>query len=346
MRHVGSKLLYSRLGRLFLSVMLGVLSVGAGFYGFKAAHKPGPVSAANPRGLTLGGYTSHAEFEKECKHCHAPIHCITATRCQKCHIDVARQRAEATGLHGLLPGTNKCQNCHVEHQGREAVISHVPFENIDHERLTGFSLATHQTGQDGKPAACYDCHLEHRFSAEGVDCIGCHTQNDADAITEHIQRYGERCFECHDGRDRMFDFDHDPFFPLQDGHADAPCEDCHTQQTYVGIPSACSDCHETPDTHADRFGLDCSRCHNAVAFAPAQLTRHIFHLDHSDQGMIACETCHTASYAEHTCYGCHDHTPEGMAAAHVREGITEFENCVECHPTGQPGEGKLALYNP
>ena len=67
---------------------------------------PGRLSAVNENGETLGGYISHAEFEQECGHCHAPVHCVTDTRCQDCHLDVARQRAEAEGIHGSLPTEN------------------------------------------------------------------------------------------------------------------------------------------------------------------------------------------------------------------------------------------------
>jgi len=29
-----------------------------------------------------------------------------------------------------------------------------------------------------------------------------------------------------------------------------------------------------------------------------------------------------------------------MQTDHVKEDIVAFENCVECHPTGQEGEGE------
>ena len=48
---------------------------------------------------------------------------------------------------------------------------------------------------------------------------------------------------------------------------------------------------------------------------------------------LACETCHTKTYQTHTCYGCHDHTPEQMEEVHLAENITKYENCQECRPT-------------
>lgn len=103
-------------------------------------------------------------------------------------------------------------------------------------------------------------------------------------------------------------------------------------------PHECRACHEEPAIHADRFGLNCARCHGLEAWKPALLTRHTFLLDHGDQGKLACSTCHVATYSEHTCYGCHDHTQTQMEEVHTALDILDVTNCVQCHPTGQEGE--------
>jgi mono/diheme cytochrome c family protein len=104
-------------------------------------------------------------------------------------------------------------------------------------------------------------------------------------------------------------------------------------------PHQCKECHEDPEVHLDQFGLDCSRCHVTAAWVPAQLTRHLFRLDHGGEGKVACETCHQERYDQHTCYGCHDHQPDEMQEVHAQEDILEFEACAQCHPTGVEGEG-------
>ena len=106
-------------------------------------------------------------------------------------------------------------------------------------------------------------------------------------------------------------------------------------------PHECRACHEEPDVHANRFGLNCARCHTLQAWKPALLTRHTFMLDHGDEGQVACQTCHTRSYSEHTCYECHDHTLEQMEEVHAEQDIFEFARCVVCHPTGREGEGEI-----
>lgn len=103
-------------------------------------------------------------------------------------------------------------------------------------------------------------------------------------------------------------------------------------------PHECRSCHEEPVVHAERFGLNCARCHSLQSWKPALLTKHTFRLDHGEGAQIACQSCHTETYAEHTCYGCHDHQAADMETVHVELGIIEYDNCVLCHPTGEPGE--------
>jgi mono/diheme cytochrome c family protein len=103
-------------------------------------------------------------------------------------------------------------------------------------------------------------------------------------------------------------------------------------------PHECRACHEEPTIHADRFGLNCARCHGMQAWKPALLTKHTFDLNHGGGGPLACQTCHVETYAGNTCYGCHDHQPVDMEAFHVEAGVPEFQDCATCHPTGAPGE--------
>jgi mono/diheme cytochrome c family protein len=114
---------------------------------------------------------------------------------------------------------------------------------------------------------------------------------------------------------------------------------------FVGAHDAhqCVACHEDPDMHAGRFGLDCARCHSTIAWTPALLTKHTFLLDHGGQGKIDCLTCHLENYYQHTCYECHDHKPTQMEEIHLAEGIFEYEACVDCHPTGEEGEAEQLM---
>jgi hypothetical protein len=338
-----------KLLKLLKSNKLGSLSVMAFLFlgtGLFVKHSgytmPGPVSAMQYRSEPIEGFASHAMFEQECTHCHAPIHCVTAEKCQDCHVEIAEQRVEAVGLHGLLPGTERCQNCHVEHQGRDAVISEIAFANVDHEAMTGFSLEKHSTNYDGQPMTCESCHTEGRYGADTVDCLTCHTENDRELMTFNNEEYGLDCLGCHDGRDRMIDFDHNQVYGLDGEHAQASCVDCHGDMVFAGKTQACADCHEVETEHTDVFGFDCARCHTAVAWTPAQLTQHTFLLEHGDQDKLECQNCHPTTYYKPTCVECHEDGQ--MIADHEVATIVGIENCATCHPTGATGEAEQLGY--
>jgi hypothetical protein len=303
---------------------------------------PGKLSDARATDRPEGEYVSHAEFEMGCAHCHAPVHCVVDTHCTDCHQDVAAERAQVTGLHGRLPGTNECQTCHKEHMGRDASITVLAFKHVDHEKLAGFDLVSHQVDYADQPLSCQSCHTSVQDVLGTLDCVTCHAANDHEMMVEHIQTYGLDCIGCHDGRDRMRDFDHQAAYPLDGAHATDDCLACHAEYIFVGTARECIGCHEDPEIHAGQFGEDCMRCHSTTAWTPARLSVHVFYLDHGEESETTCQSCHTGSYARHTCDGCHE-AHEGMQQVHQAEGIQDDTDCTACHPTGVQGEGKRIM---
>jgi hypothetical protein len=334
------RFLYLSVGAVFL---VAALALGGTLYNNgKLFLMPGPLSEMAARGEALEGYSSHSEFEQSCGHCHTPVHCITDNGCQDCHNDVARQRSTGEGLHARLPGTGRCQNCHIEHKGRDMVLTDFAFANIDHALLSGFSLDKHQLDYDGSHLGCESCHNQSRFVSDTLDCISCHSQEDHDYMAAHIQTYGLSCVPCHDGLDTMAAFVHEEVYPLDGAHADAQCSGCHAELAFAGTPSECRECHEKTLPYAVMFGSDCQRCHTTVAWAPALLTQHTFSLSHGGDEQLACESCHVGEYAVKSCYECHDHQPDQMLVAHLAEQVYLLDRCEECHPTGKQGEaGRL-----
>jgi hypothetical protein len=320
--------------------MLSVFFLSStGFVYLKMTHQltPGPLSNYHKNG-PLGGVNSHAELSTQCTHCHAPIHCLEDATCQECHINIARDRTDVTTLHGKLPNVSRCQNCHPEHRGAEADLVNVAFHNFDHFALVGYSLAGHVKNYDGTEFTCSSCHFKSGDIAESLDCTSCHAAEDHDATARHVEEYGSRCLECHDGVDRMMvEFNHDPYLPLQGGHQDIACGACHGETYPEGLNATCKTCHEDPEIHAGEFGLDCIRCHTDAAWTPAELRIHVFELDHGEEeASEACTSCHIGTYAEYTCDSCHD--PEEMQAGQILTGVSDIQNCIACHPTGRSGE--------
>jgi hypothetical protein len=302
---------------------------------------PGPLSAEAAGQQQSGGFDSHADFEQECGQCHAPWRGIAAARCETCHTDVAAQRNNQSGLHGRLHDVERCQLCHTDHEGRDASMIRFDLATFEHERLTDFSLARHQTGYDGQPLACEQCHLDRVWTAEAVDCIACHTEADRPFMIEHTAFFGQVCLACHDGRDSAAEFDHTEHFPLDGAHAEVECAGCHTQPVVDGTPAECVGCHEEPDVHAGQFGTDCRRCHTTAAWLPAQLTQHTFPLDHGGEGEIPCATCHTTTYAEYTCTNCHAHDDREELLKEHDEVVTQnLDLCADCHATGLKEEAE------
>lgn len=296
---------------------------------------PGELTAVNPQKTTLGDVSSHADIGGDCGVCHDSWNGITAEKCEDCHLSITQERQAKTGLHGRFLQSDNCQGCHTDHKGADANITALAVDDFDHADNVGFSLVKHDDD-----IACQDCHVNGRFDPTNLDCITCHTDLDETYMGKHTTLFGNSCLDCHDGVDRMSNFDHAAIFPLEDTHATIDCLDCHKKQVFDGLPSDCVDCHAEPEVHIGQFGVDCQRCHTTGAWTPAQLLMHTFPINHESRNDIDCVTCHQTTYADYTCYGCHEHTLTNVRAEHIEEGITDFENCIECHPTGREDEAE------
>jgi len=106
----------------------------------------------------------------------------------------------------------------------------------------------------------------------------------------------------------------------------------------------CESCHEKPaDTLHRQISGNCAQCHTPAKWKPANFDHaryFVLDRDHDHDATCAtCVTCHANNdYKRYTCYGCHEHTQSKVRAKHVKEGIREFENCVECHRSANEHE--------
>ena len=325
--------LFSRIGCLSVVGLVFVMAMIIRLRGGELFN-PGSLSASNKGGQPVSGALSHAEIEQECGRCHIPWQGLSAGLCQSCHEDVADQRLSGAGLHGRLPDSGRCSQCHREHQGREAKVTQYDLSKFNHVLLTDFSLITHTEDFEGGSVACGDCHRDSRYERWQVTCLDCHRQSNSSFIDDHAILYGDECAACHDGQEITSAFDHQLIFTLDGGHVDIECSDCHRQPILFGTPDECYECHAEPDLHFGQFGLDCARCHSSSAWTPAHLSYHIFPLDHGRDDQSECSTCHLSNYQTYACYSCHEHEEEQVFAVHQNEGLTQFEDCAGCHPTG------------
>ena len=311
---------------------------------------PGPLNATTGS-LPLGGVTSHAEIGGRCAACHvAPWSSSSMSdRCLACHTAVADQLNEPASLHGVLQaelGLLVCRQCHPEHRGAAGLLTLVDEGVFPHDAV-GFSLAGHGRTAAGEPFLCRDCHGDDLTTLDPTVCLVCHLEIDPTYMADHRAAFGSACVACHDGVDTYGDdFDHDRLpFPLPGQHASVACTECHagarTPADLRQAPGDCNACHQEDDAHDGLFGSACEECHTPESWRAATFDRfHQFPIDHGVRVASPCRTCHPDQLLAYTCYGCHEHDPAEVREEHLKEGITDLQDCVRCHPTGLEDEAK------
>ncbi|MBT7071018.1 MAG: hypothetical protein HN975_09035 [Anaerolineae bacterium] len=253
--------------------------------------------------------------EATCSKCHLGASSLgelqsTPQECFACHQEEDKHNGEF--------GEN-CAVCHASSDWEEAIFDHT---------LSNFPL-------EGEHAniACEDCHKNAVYEGTLSACVDCHLEDD-----EHKGEFGTDCSQCHTTSNwEGAAYDHTlANFPLEGGHANVKCEECHINQVFQGISQECSDCHREPVYHAGSFSADCASCHTILAWIPAKYTeQHTFPMNHESDGNNSCQTCHVENLETYTCYECHEHTPSNVASEHREEGISDFEDCMECHADGR-----------
>lgn len=259
---------------------------------------------------SLGKNFSHAAFEFKLTGEHREAACV------KCHTD-------ARSLTDFQNTPQNCYACHRtddQHQGRfgaDCAACHSPNgwepANFDHN-LSGFKLE----GEHAE-AACEDCHQNGLYQGTPADCFSCHQRDD-----EHNSRFGTDCAACHNPSDwENATFDHNRSnFPLDGAHVRVECEQCHVDNTFVGLSIECVACHADPGFHLGVFGEACQDCHNTSAWSPARFT-----LSHPEprvdeegtginHGGTTCRTCHPDTVRTYTCLECHSDNQGGEGEEH------------------------------
>ncbi|MCI0521428.1 MAG: hypothetical protein L0Z70_14365 [Chloroflexi bacterium] len=283
----------------------------------------------------------------DCAACHAPTAWEEATfdhERSAFPLRGAHLQAVCAGCHRdkLFKGAPQtCFDCHAQDDehggqfGQDCAACHTPEDweqvTFDHNR-SAFPLA-------GKhlEVECEGCHRDNLFQGTPQACYDCHAEDD-----EHGGRFGQDCAACHTPETwEEATFDHAlADFQLTGAHGNVACEDCHRDGVFEGTPQTCAGCHAGPAFHQGLFDSDCAACHDSQAWRPARFDRsHRFPINHGEGGASTCTTCHPNSLRVYTCYGCHEHTQSNIAGKHNEEGISDFSNCVRCHPTGREEEG-------
>jgi len=186
-----------------------------------------------------------------------------------------------------------------------------------HAELTTDCFACHAAWRGASSAKCTDCHavadvgikttlgvpiaagtIKASFHQELIeqDCMACHSDHQGPKLTKRSRK----------------PFSHDLL--------------------KAATRDTCSSCHTAPkDTVHRALKAECSTCHENQAWTPATFDHNQYFVLDRDHD-TGCETCHRNNdYSQYTCYGCHEHSLANVRQEHVKEGIQNFANCVECH---------------
>ncbi len=325
---------------------------------------PGPLSQPH----------ANLEGDDSCTRCHESGNQVVPRLCLDCHKDLASELGAGRGLHGRQYRARACEECHVEHVGRNTKLIRWPggaMERLDHA-LTGWAL-------DGGHAkvACARCHTKvspqrrPQFLGTPTTCAACHKD-------PHAGRFTASCQKCHGTAGwKAFDraaFDHQlARFPLTGKHASVACEKCHTGTPATWRPLAfatCDACHADP--HRRQFApKPCTACHDTSGWAGGADKMRANHPRLSlanGHAKVACKACHDRGNDKPpsrgaACEGCHRpiHLARfgtrcetchasirwtGLAESIGREhhakarfplaGKHQGVACAACHPTTRP----------
>jgi hypothetical protein len=297
----------------------------------------------NSTGFPLTG--NHTVPPRQCSDCHVNNNYnITTTACVSCHQkDYNGATTPVNHITAAFP--TACEACHDTVLWTDGKFNHAS---------TGFPLTGAHTVP---PRLCADCHVNNNYALNSVLCYSCHqkdyagTNNPAHAAAG----FPTTCEVCHDTTvwtDSTFNHNNTAF-PLTGLHTVPPrqCSDCHVNNNYTTLPTACIGCHQkdysntTNPGHAAQpqfFPTTCQNCHTTAGWTNAtfnhgQYTQ--FPTSHGGAGNV-CSTCHINSnnYAVFQCTGCHGgNNPNNFQHDNVPGYVYNSINCYQCHQAAQGG---------
>ncbi|HSV85808.1 MAG TPA: cytochrome c3 family protein [Levilinea sp.] len=316
----------------FTVIVFAILGLSLWLHG-GLAFSPGAVTAQARPGIILQGFTSHADFEQQCKLCHQPLGALQADLCMHCHDNILDQQHTQTGTHGQIDTLIACRDCHPEHRG--ASFDPVAFAVIrfDHSQthlpLTGAHAIL----------GCESCHIDGNYQLSYAGCTDCHAEPDI-----HAGMFEENCDACHtdlawrpvllegdvfDHQNTGFSLVHHQVLP---SGQDIACVDCHAVDSVQADPRKCTDCHTALDPsymkdHLRTVGPDCLQCHDGTDRMAGFDHAAVFPLD-GQHRRLECSACHANFHfgdMSGLCIDCH-------AEPDIHAGFFGTQ-CQRCHTT-------------
>jgi hypothetical protein len=326
------------------------------------AHEKTPCARCHPTASVAGerAVVRWRGPSTECRFCHANPHeprSASLTNAPGVTDPMPGSRPRSTETHGFSDAV-PCTACHstVSWRSTDAAGGTAKF---DHS-TTGFPL----TGAHVR-TTCTECHNSRPIKR---DCVSCHEDF-------HRGRLSQSCDQCHSPAGwrvtQPLVIHRRTRFPLTGMHVLADCTQCHlraSKQKFTDAPIDCYGCHEQDYRRPGIFPVhvgtatspplprDCSLCHRAIAWVPAnapssqlgsvasalqtQAAPHDhdlrFPIGFGPHRIAVCSDCHASLAVPRAvrCIGCHAHDPTTLLQQHRQPIATDGAACLGCHPGG------------
>lgn len=267
-----------------------------------------------------------------CNQCHASNQYQgLPSACIDCHAVDFQNAVNPNHVAGGF--SQNCTECHTTIAWNPASFNH---------NNTNFSL----TGAHG-PLQCQSCHINGNYQLVYNDCYQCH-QEDFSTPTNpnHVGgNFNHDCTPCHTTSVwSPSTFSHSTTqFPLTGAHQAVSCGDCHVNNQYQGLPSACFDCHvadfqnaDNPNHVAGGFSQNCMECHTTMAWTPASFNHSNTNFPLTGaHGPLQCQSCHVDGNYQlvyNDCYQCHQ-TDYAVPTNPNHVAGNFNHDCAPCHTT-------------
>ena len=246
---------------------------------------------------------------------------VQNAECVTCHLE--EYQATTKPPHADVKFATTCGDCHTQKAWVPAKFIH-PFPLI---------------GAHAK-AGCVACHgSPPKYDGLTTQCAGCHIDDYNSSPYPGHQTFPTTCDDCHNTLAWKPASPVAHPFPLTGAHAVAPCESCHVNNQFTGLPQDCFGCHKqnydsSPYPGHQTFPTTCQDCHSTYAWKPAAGFKHLWPLL-GEHGKLDCVACHNENPPVYqgkstACVSCHKADYDGSPYPGHQSFAT---TCDDCHTT-------------
>lgn len=237
---------------------------------------------------------------------------------------------------------NDCFSCHKAFSG-------IPNENcISCHKVSEIGLKTN----NNKDSTSTNSNILFHKNLENQDCISCHSDHKGLNPKLSLKKFDHK-FLSEVNRNQCVSCHSQPKNKLHNLVSNS-CVSCHSTESWTFTISFnhdliketsknnCIACHQSPkDNFHGVSTKNCASCHGLNKWKPSTFNHdNSFILDENHK--TDCKTCHVNNNLKtYTCYGCHEHSLNNIRGEHMEEGISNFDNCVRCHRSGNENDIRM-----